>query len=101
MTREQLHAARARDVEHRVGIRERERHRLLDDHVLAGAHRGDRAFGVLRVRRADPHGVGVARIRHKRDLRHVRRDLGDGSVRAAAAREREAQRQGVRSRSAS
>ena len=54
------------DLDHPVGFVERDRHRLLDDDVLAGAHRLDRVLAVEAVGRRDPDGFDVRIARRAR-----------------------------------
>ncbi len=52
-------ARRVRGRDHRLGLLQRGRHRLLDQHVLARLQAGDRLLGVQAVRRAHHHGIDL------------------------------------------
>ena len=47
----EIHARRLRGRHHRGAFLERERHRLLDQHVLAASHREDRVLRMVLMRR--------------------------------------------------
>ena len=67
-------AAGAGSRDHRVALRDREGHRLLDQDMLPGVQERDRLLGVQRVRRRDDDRVQVV---PRRERPPVRRDLGD------------------------
>ncbi len=55
----QQHAGIAAGRDHRVGVGQRQRHGLLDQHMLTGARRRQRLGGVLAAGRADADRVDV------------------------------------------
>ena len=59
LKREAGDARRLDRLDHAIGLGDRHRHRLAEDHVLAGPRRGDRHLGHLRDRRGDVHDVHV------------------------------------------
>jgi hypothetical protein len=55
---------RLRRFDHAGAIFRCGRHRFFDQHVFARSHGQDRLFGVLRVRRANHHGIYVGLLEH-------------------------------------
>jgi len=62
-------------LHHGLGVPQRERHRLLDDDVLAGVGGDDRLLGVDSIGRLNPDGLDF-RIRHELLDRLVHFGLG-------------------------
>ena len=62
-------SALARGSHHRAGVAGAERHRLLDEDVLARLERRDRLLGMQRVRRREVDGVDRGVGEHIRELR--------------------------------
>ena len=60
-----------RHARHRLALGDRERHRLLAEHVLAGLHRGDGDDGVPVVGRADADGVDRRVVHHVAPVEHL------------------------------
>ena len=61
-------------VEQGLAVLERRRHRLLDEHVLAGLERRARERAVLLHAREDEHGVDVV-VLADREVRRARRGV--------------------------
>src|SRR5580765_2880815 len=64
---QQLHAIFFRRFVHSVALRDRRRHRLFDDHVLAAFGGRDHMLGVQRVWRGDVNRVDVGAFAHRFD----------------------------------
>ena len=92
MSGDQLDAVFVRRLDHLIGFGETDRHRLLDDAVLAVPHDLDRVLAVVFVRRRNPNGfdlrlrahIGDRRVRARprptllEVLAHIRQNVGAG-----------------------
>ena len=80
----QRHAVFLCRLAHAVGFLEVDRHRLLDMHVLAVAHRFDRVLAMKVVRGRDPDRFDVRILRDRRPYRrYACRDSAPRSLRAS------------------
>ena len=88
LERHEHHVVSRRGGDHVVGLGGRARHRLVDEHVLAGVGGGDRDIVVQRVRCRDDDGVDVVARRPRRCQSSTTSPEPHAS-RAASADERE------------